>query len=503
MGDLRTFISDEQGSAAPLFAVALVGLVAMGGLAYDVSRGFALRAELDGAVDAAALAGATQLDGQAGARDRATNAARGAFVQNGQKLGNTSETNVATGSGATITFLSAIYPSHVAATSDSDAHFIQVDLAPRPMNVLFGGFVRRTAAFQARAHAVAGYGSAICKVPPLMICNPDEPVGNTDPALPFNGNSHIGKGMIIKGSGSSGAWGPGDFGYLSVGGNTNAIKDAMARNPPLAECFGATANTQPGNNASILDYFNVRFDMVANGLDPDLKTDPHYAPAQVTITGLPKTTSGGTLCVPKPDATVYDGSNGATVSSMPLPRDTCAYAAGGATCAGAPNSLGNGIWDKASYFAVNHGLPAPNATNAPTGEAWTTFGPAPSVGTQPTRFQVYKWEIAHRDDAGFWRNSKGATTGNNDDFAKPRCSANDVPSTPDRRTISAIVVNCRQQNVHGSMPVTIAGGVDLLLTEPASNTGSDMFIYGEIIGTTTNISEVGKQTLVYSVRLYE
>jgi Flp pilus assembly protein TadG len=501
MDRLRRILDDERGAAAPLFAVALAGLVAMGGVAYDVSRAFALRAELDAAVDAAALAGATQLDGKAGAMTRAGNAALGAFVQNGQKLANATETNAATG--ATITYLKAIYPSHVAATTDADAHFIQVDLTPRTLNTLFGGLVQRTAAFQVRAHAVAGYGSAICKVPPLMICNPDEPAGNTDPLLVFNADNHRGKGMIIKGSGSTGAWAPGDFGYLSVGGNANAIKDAMARNPPEAECFGATADTQPGNNVSALDYFNVRFDIYANGLDNSMKTDAHYAPAQVSITGLPQTSSGGaSLCVPK--GATYDGSNGATVTSMPLPRDTCAYASGGSTCAGAPNSLGNGDWDRASYFAVNHNMAPPNATNAPTGEAWTSFGPAPADATkQPTRYQVYKWEIAHRDDAGFWKNSKGAATGNNDDFAKPRCSSNDVASTPDRRAISAIVVNCRQQNVQGNMEVQIAGGVDLFLTEPAAQTGSNQIIYGEIIGTTTNISEVGKQTLVYSVRLYE
>ena len=36
---------------------------------------------------------------------------------------------------------------------------------------------------------MAGLGTAICKVPPVMICNPDEPAGNTDPNYNFDANA--------------------------------------------------------------------------------------------------------------------------------------------------------------------------------------------------------------------------------------------------------------------------------------------------------------------------
>ena len=47
----RRFLHDQSGAVAALTGVALVGLVAIGGLAYDVSRAYALRAELESAVD--------------------------------------------------------------------------------------------------------------------------------------------------------------------------------------------------------------------------------------------------------------------------------------------------------------------------------------------------------------------------------------------------------------------------------------------------------------------
>src|SRR6185369_6588363 len=114
---LSAFLRDRAGAVAPLVAVGLITLVGVGGLAWDVSRAYALRGELDSAVDAAALAGATQLDGLTGAMSRARSAAKGALVQNAQRLGRTRENDV-TVADADITFLQDLNPgSRAAATS--------------------------------------------------------------------------------------------------------------------------------------------------------------------------------------------------------------------------------------------------------------------------------------------------------------------------------------------------------------------------------------------------
>jgi hypothetical protein len=71
--------------------------------------------------------------------------------------------------------------------------------------------------------------------------------------------------------------------------------------------------------------------------------------------------------------------------------------------------------------------------------------------------------------------------------------------SPDRRTISAVVVNCNADNVHGSSTVHVIAYVDLFLIGPAVSNS----IYGEVIGSTTDTSAVGAETMLYSVRLYD
>lgn len=517
------FIRGDEGAVAPLYAIAIIALVGMGALAWDVSRAFALRAELDAAVDAAALAGATQLDGSPGSIGRATAAAQGAFVKNRQRLADDSEPNVTiatsdikfpTSLGSPRTFL-----DKSATTSDAAATFIQIDLAPRDLSLIMGVFARSTG-FKVTAHAVAGYGSGLCKIPPLMVCNPNEPVGNVDRTLVFNADNYTGYGLTMKGApGGSTAWAPGAFGYLSVGGNLDAIKDAMARNPPSTECYGSVVTAKDGQNSSVLDYFNVRFDIYASGLPSNWVNESAYAPAQNTVTGLDRTsTSGSSEC--KPDYSgrndeKYDGTVTDDVVAMSLPMDTCAYPVGSGSC---QIGLGNGAWDSTGYFSVvHHPITTIDPTTAPTGETWASFGPVPSSSvTKPTRYQVYQWELKHRDSSGSWTTGAmaanagaGVNASSGTDFVSPQCSSLDVVSTPDRRTTSVVVVNCRAEMAYHSknnlngLELKVAGGVDVFLTQPAFTRGGENFITGEIIGKTSDISTVGKETRLYSVRLYE
>jgi Putative Flp pilus-assembly TadE/G-like len=510
LGQIRTYLEDGKAAVAPLFALGLIVLVGVGGIAWDVSRALALRAELEAAVDAATLAGATQLDGKTGARDRAKLAAQGALVQNSQYLARAAETGNVAVADTNITYLQNL-TTRTAATTDGNANFIQIDLTPRALGVVTGALIR-VADFNVTAHAVGGFGSAICKVPPLMICNPDEPTDNTDPNFPFNADAYIGYGLTLKGApGGAGQWLPGAFGYLSVGGNTAAIKDAMGRSPPLAECFGEIVEAQPGSDASILDYFNLRFDIHVPGLPNALKTDPAYAPARVTVTGLDRTqTAGANTCNPSQSGADYNGS-AVGIVAMPLPRDTCGYPKASPAC---PLGLGTGIWDKAGYFSVVHPSVTLNTMTTPTGETWASLGPNPVVGSPPTRYQVYKWELLHRDATGLWRTvpmhanaGAGSTAAAGTDFVSPQCSSQDIVITPDRRTISAVVANCEYSQ--GSLStltghqLAVVSAVDVFLTEPADNQGSNRVIYGEIIGQTTDISTVGQATRLYSVRLYE
>src|SRR4051794_37014476 len=68
---LNRLLRSERAAIAPTVALALFGLIAIGGVAFDYARLAGMDTELQQAADQAALAAATQLDRSAGARARA------------------------------------------------------------------------------------------------------------------------------------------------------------------------------------------------------------------------------------------------------------------------------------------------------------------------------------------------------------------------------------------------------------------------------------------------
>src|SRR5437588_12377340 len=100
----RSIWSNDEGAVAPTVALALVGLIAVGGIAFDYAHLATLDTELQQAADQAALAAATQLDGQSGARDRATAAAQSLITNTALLANDNLSRNVLV---PTITFCSA------------------------------------------------------------------------------------------------------------------------------------------------------------------------------------------------------------------------------------------------------------------------------------------------------------------------------------------------------------------------------------------------------------
>src|SRR5678815_5453879 len=84
---LRSFLRSDTGSVAPTVGLALFALIAVGGIAFDYARVAAMDTELQNAADQAALAAATQLDGEAGAQDRARAAAK-TLITNQTRMAN-------------------------------------------------------------------------------------------------------------------------------------------------------------------------------------------------------------------------------------------------------------------------------------------------------------------------------------------------------------------------------------------------------------------------------
>lgn len=499
------FARDASGAVAPLFAVGLIGLVSVGALAWDISRGYALRAELEAAVDAAALAGATQLDGESGAITRATLAAKTALVQNSTRLGDAFEA-ATVGDGDTIQFLDNLTDPRTGApddgtsaltATDSKANFIEITLAPRPMGLILGSILGVND-FNARAHAVAGYGSAICKVPPMMICNPDE-------SIAFDGDNLTGKAVVLTPAPSSGSFAPGNFGFLTVNSSNSAaqIRDALGRSPPQTECYGQEVVPAGGNITSADAFINMRFDIYRNGPAANLKNNPaeapNYPPAMNTMIGV--RTAQGSSCNLASNDLEFPSNDCSTTAAMAngmgLPRDC-----------GQTTGLGSGLWNVQRYFNTNHSGINPTSyvplNSDGTADGWDYYGPHAVTGaTSPTRFQVYEWEKAIlagdiAKPAGAFSNGQDGSSGNHD-YAKPQCNTPAVQTAPDRRTISVVIMNCQADGVSANHPGPVVGYVDLFLIGPVK----DMTLYAEVIEATEDTSAVGEETRFYAVRLYE
>src|SRR3982751_6878262 len=167
----RSFWRHDGGAVAPTVALSLVGLVAVGGIAFDYAHMAAMDTELQQAADQAALAAATQLDGQTGALARATAAAQSLI---------TNRTSFASGGGAvtvpTLIFCSGCDDSKpdttaacTATTTDADAHVVWVKVGGRTANYTLTPIVGLFNSGAIGAEAVAGLSSAVCKEPPVMM----------------------------------------------------------------------------------------------------------------------------------------------------------------------------------------------------------------------------------------------------------------------------------------------------------------------------------------------
>src|SRR5439155_9810392 len=96
-------------------------------------------------------------------------------------------------------------------------------------------------------------GSALCKVPPLMICDPN-PSGTPDwDAL---------KGRGLRAAAISGSsWTPGGFGFLGANDTVSTQKGLAFVNPVFSCQSEDTAQVNTGNPTPAVKAINTRFDM--------------------------------------------------------------------------------------------------------------------------------------------------------------------------------------------------------------------------------------------------
>lgn len=504
---------DNRGAVAPTVALSLFALIGAGGVAFDYARMASLDTELQSAADQAALAAATQLDGLSNARARATAAAQ-QLVANSTLFAN--ETSSRALSVATVAFCSTFdddLPNNPAdpataptgctvATSDADAKVAVVTMGTRRANFAFTPIVGALSSGDLSAQAAAAVGSAICKVPPVMICNPTEPSSNTNEMLPYTPVRGVGL-RLVTGSATA----PGNFGWLEAGlGNgAQALAAALGYNTPPGPCQPTSGvTTKTGMDTAVLSAFNSRFDVFANGnttcpnqlggtCSPSVNTRKDLTCEKNNAgTGCKNDTWTPVIYDPYWDSDADGDSELAFLPTdgtrdpkiMGYPHDLCHSSLQSRhTC----SVQGDGSWDRDAYFRVNYGKAA---------SEWRTMMGLGSTA-MPTRYDVYKWEIDHPTGTGTKGiNFSQTAVDPQSAFSIPatgRAGVGEGPNQPDRRTIAVAVLNCEALEVKGkttNVPVPI--WLKVFLVEPAikRGSGSDLYadtkdIYVEVVEAST------------------
>lgn len=413
--------SDDGGGIAVYAALGMAAFMGVGALAIDIGRFMHLHTDLQSAADAAALAGAAELNGEAalpngmlGARARAEAAAKNALFANTQTFATDGAGEVVAVSG--VEFLSSLSPT-TAATSDLDAAYIRVTVAERTVT---GSLIRPLLGEQnltTSASAVAGMDTVACAVPPLMLCNPNE-----DPVL-GGGEFTIQPGQLIwlKAQGSGSSWAPGEFSLLDTPDGSQGTKDLteqLASNKPKGCYLQSAVGLAPGQKMPTADGINVRFDIYDGQFDPKKMSTDDFA-------------------LYAPDVNVTKGKvvqqNSCTITSntktlMPMPLDTC-FTGGGC---GGNGRVGDGNWDRAGYWTANNGMAPPSANI--------------------TRYETYLYENKH----GIPEKAGGES-------GKPVCAP---AGEAERRVIHVAVVNCKEQAAKGNKTVRAKAFARLFVTRP-------------------------------------
>lgn len=483
----RAVLSNERGAVGLYYAILMAILLGAMALAFDLGRLFTLNTELQNHADAAALAGAAELDGSLGSRGRATLAAQTGLqntLENAQTFatdGGTANVNVAIGG---ILFLRQLPPdtdqitADDLATSDADARFIRVVVEERRVDNALSLPLLGVSPWTTNAAAIGGFTQAVCRFPPLFMCNPfeDPTFPTADPvACPAAGTGQTGAPFLdeclVKGTqvllkfvgGQDAAWTPGNAGLLDPPeGNQGAINVAeeLASAQPNA-CYGSLVDTRTGQAVGpVKAAINVRFDLYNNPSFQNKKNDPLYRPAvNVTKGHLPVNNDCDQVEVNDP-------------SVMPMPRDAC-FATD--SCAGG-GRFGDGNWDRDAYWGVNHpGLLQP-----------------PGYG-EMSRHDVYRYEIENNripDNSPAGENGNPQCYGGGT-LSDPSQDANGVGTDEiDRRVMTLAVLDCvaiQEQglSMNGNSPgLPVERFAKIFLTEPASGQGNEQAdIWAEITGS--------------------
>lgn len=495
---MKRFLRDDRGYALVLTLVFLPALLGLSLLMIDVGRGNNAHSDHQAAADALALAAARELDGGETAIDRAK-AAMDNFSNTVSYLGRSGpDTRIellyedTAGNEFTVIFLTEIpatddTPINQAwvdanrATTGPQARYVYVRSQARDLDGFFFNpvsFLRPTTPVGAKA--VATYRAAACDVTPLFICNPFEGTGVDLQDAYRLGQLH---GRLIrlipKGNGTAA---PGNFGFLSAtDADGNAVNGAAELRRIIAgernaQCYDRQlgVTTQTGRIASFADALNTRFDIYANGPFDGGGQRTLYPPAANVRKGWTTPLTGQNNACNQEAAPDLEWARPFGDNNTMLPP--------GATGAAAGAQVGSGGWNFAAYWATNH----PGITQPSLADIGTRFtnAAAPGATNLPSRYDVYRYEIANparNEDLSRGNNATPSlSNARSREDGLPQCAAT-KGKTPyntgevDRRVIFAALIDCNRELAGGrNTNVTVNTYASIFLVNPAvKTTGND------------------------------
>ena len=562
---VRAFCRDTDGVILPYVTIMIVVIVGVGVLALDGARYMSLQTQLQQGADALALAAAEELDRLPTSTSRACNAVNN-LVTNSTVFGTGTNANVRVSSVQFLSTLPASDNTPITSnlcdcgtnTCSSDnsvsARFAVVTVQPVSItSILPASFFGGANTLSTTGQAVAGFDQVECNITPLFTCNPFETQGmsyaQATQALvnaAVSGSSLQRSLIQLQGTqGNNGQYFPGNFGYLqaqtgtlpggtcgSQQGNSSSVVQAMALRSSNVCVRQSSVNFQTGNDQSVLEAWNVRFDLWSGitGSFKNCSGDSNY-PSDVNVRkGFTPGNGANGACKPSaagnwPPGTT--GSGAAAATGFPLDNNMLSN--------GSPNkavTIGNGNWSCGDIVANTNASAAQGSTSlkfasaagvfagmavSGTGIAagsfvsavdstnttvtitrgtssliasgtamtftgyWNTAHPAgtsgaghaPSGCTTPatvSRYSVYQYELAN----GYASDQSGG----GEQGAGAFCSATQAAS---RRILHVAMLNCLSLSVNGNANnVPVAAFAQLFMTLPIPT--KDDVPYAEFVG---------------------
>ncbi|MDX8535715.1 pilus assembly protein TadG-related protein [Mesorhizobium sp. VK25A] len=473
LGTIRKFWRDQRGVALLLVSIMLPAIIGFSLLAIDMSRVNNMHNDLQKGADGLALAAAAELDGRTDSIVRADRALS-TLVFNKYTFSTANVPQTLLAAGVTRTYLRSLPASDsspIAAaniitdevTDAPNARFIRVTVTPVGFAAIFpASFLTGNAAnnsFNVGAVSVAGFTSGVCNYTPVFICNPYEMVNGTNSAGGVTleqavADTSIRRRLIeLRTVGNNAAYGPGNFGFLAppstVGNGAQGLAETIATSKPLGCYSSQGVSTKTGQNTGpIQDAFNVRFGIDASG---NGFNSPEYGPAANVRKGA-SANGNGNQC-PKYNQLTFNATG-----DMGLPHDaTTPYMSG---------RMGDGNWDLSGYWSTNFG-----GTSYPS--SWDT--------SKPTRYQVYKYEIA---------NSLVGHASTGGEVGTPPSSCQPPVTSVDRRLLYGAILNCNALEAAGndlngnSTNLPVEAFASFFLTEPVAGANSGGSVFVELVDVT-------------------